>query len=136
MTLSLTPDPLVHRGVPVVGSVVSSEADIFVSGDFNGTLIVDAGVQVKIYIEGNVRMGTNGLQNGNNAAANVMIPGVPGAVTTPTISLDTTGGVIASIYAPDHKVVLNGNGGFSGAITAAQLTPCSRVLAALEVHRF
>jgi len=108
-------------GGSALGSVVNSEADIFVTGDFTGTLIVDAGVQVKLYVQGNVTMAASGLQNSSNVAANVEILGVPPSSGTPTISIDTTGGVIASIYAPNHNVTLNGNGDFSGAITSAQL---------------
>ncbi len=106
----------------VTSSIVSTEADIYVAGDFTGTLIVDSGVTVRLYVAGNVQLGANGLQNANKLAANVEILGVPGAASTPTISIDTTGGVCAAVYAPTHNVTLAGNGDFSGAITASALT--------------
>jgi hypothetical protein len=109
-------------GVPVVGSVVSAQADVFVSGDFTGTLIVDPGVKVRLYVQGNVTMGNNQLQNNSQRASELQILGVqPTDGTTRTISIDTTGNPIAAIYAPTHNVTLTGNGDFSGAIAAAQL---------------
>jgi hypothetical protein len=103
-------------------SIVSTEADVFVAGDFTGTLIVDSGVTVHLYVAGNVQLAANGLQNANKLAANVEILGVPGGSTTPTITIDTTGGVYAAVYAPTHNLNLTGNGDFSGAITAGALT--------------
>ncbi|MEP6669651.1 MAG: hypothetical protein ABJF10_10890 [Chthoniobacter sp.] len=108
--------------IPVVGSVVSAEADIYVTGNFSGTIIVDPGVKAKVYVQGNVTMAANQLQNNSQRAAELQILGVPASDgATHTISIDTTGNPIASIYAPTHNVTLTGNGDFSGAITAAQL---------------
>lgn len=108
--------------VPVVGSVVSSEADIYVTGDFTGTIIVDPGVKARIYVQGNVTIGANQLQNNSQRASELQIIGVPPADgSARTISIDTTNNPIASIYAPTHKVTLAGSGDFSGAISAAQL---------------
>ncbi len=108
--------------LPVVGSVISSEADIFVTGDFAGTIIVDPGVKARIYVQGNVTIPANDLQNNSQRASELQILGVPPSDgTTRTISIDTTGNPIAAIYAPTHNVTLTGAGDFSGAISAAQL---------------
>jgi cytoskeletal protein CcmA (bactofilin family) len=108
--------------VPLVGSVVSSEADIYVTGNFTGSIIVDPGVKARVYVQGNVTMTANQLQNNSQRASELQILGVPSTDnTTHTISIDTTGNPIAAIYAPTHNVTLTGNGDFSGAITAAQL---------------
>lgn len=108
--------------VPVVGSVVSAEADIYITGDFTGTLIVDPGVKAKVYVQGNVTMTANQLQNNSQRASELQILGVPPLDgTTRNITIDTTGNPIAALYAPTHNVTLTGNGDFSGAISAAQL---------------
>ncbi|WP_131989723.1 DUF7305 domain-containing protein [Chthoniobacter flavus] len=108
--------------LPVVGSVVSSEADIYVTGDFSGNIIVDPGVKVRLYVQGNLTCTANQLQNNSQRASELQILGVPSTDgATHTISIDTTGNPIAAIYAPTHNVTLTGNGDFSGAITAAQL---------------
>ncbi len=108
--------------VPVVGSLVSSEADVYVSGNFSGTIIVDPGVNVHLYVAGNVTLAAGAVQNNSKLASELLIMGVPGSLSVPTMNIDTTGNVIASIYAPDHKVTLTGNGDFSGSLTASQLT--------------
>jgi cytoskeletal protein CcmA (bactofilin family) len=108
--------------IPVVGSVVSAEADIYVTGDFSGTLIIDPGVKAKLYVQGNVTLGANQLQNNSQRASELQILGIaPADGTTRTISIDTTNNPIAAIYAPTHNVTLTGSGDFSGAIAAAQL---------------
>ncbi len=117
--------------IPVVSTVTSSEADIYINGDFNGTLIVDAGVQVHLYVSGNATFGPNALQNVSNIAANVQIFGVPSTTNSaPSINIDTTGSPAAAIYAPLHAVTLSGNGNFSGALTGASLD----VAGAADVH--
>lgn len=110
-------------GIPIVSGITSSEADIYVTGDFNGNLIVDPGTSVHLYVQGNVTLGPNALQNLTNVAANVQIYGVSSnSGPSPTMSIDTTGNPVAAVYAPTHAVTLSGNGGFSGALTTASLT--------------
>lgn len=109
-------------GLPVVSTIVNGEADIYVKGNFNGTLIVDSGVTVHLYIQGNANFGPNGIQNLSNVASNVEIYGVPSTSGgTPAITIDTTGSPVAAVYAPLHSVVLSGNGAFSGALTVSSL---------------
>jgi hypothetical protein len=109
--------------IPVVGGVLTSKANIYVTGNFNGTLIVDAGVQVQLYVQGSVNLGTNGLQNTGGIAANVQIYGVPSTSgSAPTMTIDTTNNPVAAIYAPTHAITLTGDGAFSGALTGSQLT--------------
>jgi hypothetical protein len=109
-------------GVPVVGDAVSSQVDIYVTGDFRGRLIVDPGVKVRLYVGGNVEFAANALQNLGQRAASVQILGLPPSDgTTRAMSIDTTGNPIAAIYAPTHEVTLGGDGSFSGAISAARL---------------
>jgi cytoskeletal protein CcmA (bactofilin family) len=108
--------------LPVVGSVISSEADIYVTGNFQGNLIIDPGVKAKVYVQGNVTMAANQLQNNSQRASELEILGVPANDgNARTISIDTTGNPIAAIYAPTDNVTLSGKGNFSGAISAAQL---------------
>ena len=118
-------------GIPIISTVTNSEADIYVNGDFNGTLVVDSGVQVRHVLSNNDTMGPNALQNSSNIAANVEIFGVPSITNSaPTMSIDTTGSPVAAIYAPLHAMVLSGSGNFSGALTAASLN----ITGAADVH--
>ncbi len=117
--------------IPIVGSVVNAEADIYVTGDFAGTVIVDPGVKAKLYVQGNVTLGANQLQNNSQRASELQILGIaPADGTTRTISIDTTNNPIAAIYAPTHNVTLTGNGDFSGAIAAARL----QVINGADIH--
>lgn len=118
-------------GLPVAGGIVNSQADIYVTGDFNGKLIVDPGVRVRLYVAGNVNFAAGALQNLGERAANVQIFGVPPASgATRSMTIDTSGNPIAAIYAPTHNVSLTGNGSLSGAVSAATL----RLPGAASVH--
>jgi hypothetical protein len=88
-------------------------------------------VKAKIYVQGNVTLAANALQNNSQRASELQILAVPPTTgSTPTISIDTTGNPIAAIYAPTANVTLTGNGGFSGAISAAQL----QITGSADVH--
>ncbi len=118
-------------GLPVVGSVTNAQADIYITGDFRGRIIVDPGVKVRLYVRGDVELAANALQNLGQRAANLQILGVPATDgTTRTMTIDTADHPIASIYAPTHNVTLGGDGSLSGAITAARL----RVSGGASVH--
>lgn len=109
-------------GLPIAGGLVSSQVDIYVTGDFTGKLIVDSGVRVRLFVAGNVTLGADALQNLGERAASVQIFGVPPTSgTTRTMTIDTTKNPIAAIYAPTHHVNLTGNGSLSGAVSAASL---------------
>ncbi len=101
---------------------VNKQADIWVTGDFLGKLIVDPGVKVRLFVAGNVNFVSGALDNKTQRAANVQIFGLPSTPgTAQTMTIDTSSNPIASIYAPTHALTLNGNKGFSGAISSANL---------------
>lgn len=112
----------VLSGIPIVSDIASSQVDIYVTGNFNGKLIVDPGVKVRLYVAGNVDLGANALQNLTQRASNVQIFGLPSSDgVTRTMKIDTTGNPIAAIYAPNHALTLSGNGSLSGSASAASL---------------
>jgi hypothetical protein len=99
---------------------LASDVEIWVTGDVTGKLIFDPGVKAKMYVQGNVVLGENRLQNKTERAANLQIFGLPNSNGTTSQIRLTLGDVCAAIYAPTHDVKLAGNGHFQGSITAAQ----------------
>lgn len=110
------------NGIPIVSDLASSQVDIHVTGNFNGNLVVDPGVKVRLFVAGDVNLAANALQNNTQRATNVQIFGLPSTDgATHSINVDTAGNRIAAIYAPNHAVTLGGNGSLSGAVSAASL---------------
>src|SRR5207244_440273 len=75
-----------------------------------------AGVKAKIYFAGNVSIAGNGMLNTNNQPLDLQMFGIQpptGSQTTPQVSLGGNGQIIASVYAPNDNVSVNG-GGSSG----------------------
>lgn len=102
---------------------LGTNVEIYVLGDVTGSITIDPGVQVKIYLGGNMRLTAGKLVNGSQLAVNLQIYGLgddpPSGPRGIEIGL---GNVSAAIYAPLHNVVLTGAGNFQGAITSATLT--------------
>jgi hypothetical protein len=89
--------------------------EIYVTGDIsfsgNAQLIVQPGVTAKIYVQGNVDIGGNGILNSNNQPADLQLFGIqPTDSTSRHISLGGNGQIVASVYAPNHDVTINGGG--------------------------
>ncbi len=124
----VTSTGILHVKASLLGGLLSlldpinKQADIWVTGNFLGKLIVDPGVKVRLFVAGNVNFVSGALDNKTQRAANVQIFGLPSTTATAqTMTIDTSSNPIASIYAPTHALTLNGNGGFSGAISSANL---------------
>jgi hypothetical protein len=88
---------------------------IYVTGDVsfsgNAQLIVQPGVTAKIYFQGNVDVGGNGILNSNNQPSDLQLFGIqPTDNSTHHVSLGGNGQIVASVYAPDHDVTINGGG--------------------------
>jgi hypothetical protein len=89
--------------------------EIYVTGDisFTGTsqLIIQPGVTAKIYFKGNVDVGGNGLLNSNNQPSDLQLYGIqPTDGSAKHVSLGGNGQIIASVYAPNHDITINGGG--------------------------
>jgi hypothetical protein len=119
--------------------VSASAIEIYVSGSLStkgggnpgdtsdGSFVVSPGVNVKIFIAGNVSVGGNALDNRTGLAENLSLIGVNatanGTVST-TAQTWTFGGssqFVGTVYAPGADVVLNGggnNGTYIGSIVS------------------
>jgi hypothetical protein len=89
--------------------------EIYVTGDIsfagNSQLIVQPGVTAKIYFAGNVDIGGNGILNSNNQPGDLELFGIqPTNNDSYHVSLGGNGQIIASVYAPNHDVTINGGG--------------------------
>jgi Putative Ice-binding-like adhesive domain len=89
--------------------------EIYVTGDisFGGTsqLIIQPGVTAKIYFQGNVDIAGNGILNTNNQPSDLQLFGIQPATTDEKhVNLGGNGQIIASVYAPNHDVTINGGG--------------------------
>jgi hypothetical protein len=89
--------------------------EIYVTGDisFTGTsqLIVQPGVVAKIYFKGNIDVAGNGILNSTNQPSDLQLFGIqPTDGSSKHVNLGGNGQIIASVYAPDHDVAINGGG--------------------------
>jgi len=83
--------------------------DISLSGQ--AQLIVQPGVTAKIYFAGNVDIQGNGILNSNNQPSDLQLYGIePPTGSSPHVNLGGNGEIIASVYAPNHDVTINGGG--------------------------
>jgi len=91
--------------------------EIYVTGDLNiqgnGQLILQPGVKAKIYFAGNVNIAGNGMLNVNNQPLDLQLFGIQpasGSTSSNTVTLGGNGQIIASVYAPNQDVTVNGGG--------------------------
>ncbi len=103
---------------PAIGQ--PGEIEIWVTGRFKisntGQFISQAGVKVKIYVEGDIETTGTGLVNAGKKAADFTLLGVtPTDGSTRLVKVNGSADIIASIYAPSYDIKLGGNGDFAGA---------------------
>src|ERR1043166_1117243 len=92
-----------------------TDIEIYVTGDmsFNGNaqLVVQPGVNAKIYFQGDVDVSGNGIVNVDNQPADLQLYGVqPTDTNSHHVNLGGNGQIIAAVYAPNHDVNINGGG--------------------------
>ena len=96
--------------------------ELYVTGDFttrgsgttDGSVVIVNGVNVKIYVAGNLNFSGNGLVNYNNTAKSLEIYGIsPPDGTTQTFTLAGNSDFYGTVYAPGADLKLAG-GGSSG----------------------
>lgn len=107
----------VTRGLLGLGTHV----EIWVTGDFTGSLVLDAGVKAKVYVEGDIATIANAWQNGSHLAANLQIYGLKPQPGKGMMSFSLNTDMEACIYAPEHALVFSGGGNFSGSVTGASV---------------
>ena len=89
--------------------------EIYVTGDISFTgssqLIVQPGVTAKIYFQGNVDVAGNGILNTKNQPSDLQLFGIqPTDNNSYHVNLGGNGQIIASVYAPNDDVTINGGG--------------------------
>ena len=77
----------------------------------DGSIVIVNGVNVKMYVGGNMDVGGNGLVNNNSNAASLSIYGInPPDGVSQTFSLGGSATFYGTVYAPGADLVLNGGG--------------------------
>ena len=93
--------------------------EIYVTGDVStkgnggqdGSIVIINGVNVKMYVGGNIDVGGNGFVNNSGQAASLSIYGItPPAGVSRTFSLGGSATFYGTVYAPGFDLVLNGGG--------------------------
>lgn len=97
----------------------SSYMEIYVHGDLQiiaaGQLVLDPGVHVTFYVDGNVNINGAGVANGTGVPANLIVYGItPFIPDTRTFNVNAGGQLVAAIYAPDYNFVLDGGTNLCG----------------------
>jgi hypothetical protein len=92
-----------------------SYIEVYVTGDINvrgnAQIILQPGVEAKIYFAGNVNIAGNGMLNIKNQPLDLQLYGVQPAINTSRqVALGGNGQIIAAVYAPGHDVTVNGGG--------------------------
>jgi hypothetical protein len=89
--------------------------ELYVTGDItvggSSQIVLGNGVKAKIYFQGNVNIGGNGMVNPNDQPSDLLLYGVqPTDGVTRNVSLGGNGQITAAVYAPDYDVTVNGGG--------------------------
>jgi hypothetical protein len=89
--------------------------EIYVTGDVsvsgNAQIIVQPGVNAKIYFAGNVDVTGNGILNSNNQPLDLQLFGIqPPDGLIKHVHLGGNGEISAAVYSPNHDVTINGGG--------------------------
>ena len=110
--LPAVPALTVEAPVTVVGVPPDAGGfvDVWVTGNITGSITVQAGVQARIWFEGNVSVGAGDIDNQTNRAANLQYFGVdPPSGQSRSIDISPSGNFICTIYAPGYNLNVNGN---------------------------
>ncbi len=91
-----------------------SYIQIVVRGDTsltgNAHLVLDPGVHVRLFVEGNVSIAGNGFSNPNDCLYLQVYGVAPAAGITRSISISGNGGFKGAVYAPSYDVAIVGGG--------------------------
>jgi hypothetical protein len=89
--------------------------EIYVTGDISVTgssqIVLQEGVSATIYFAGNVDVSGNGILNTKNQPSDLQLYGIQQPLNSSNhVSLGGNGQIVASVYAPNHDVSINGGG--------------------------
>jgi hypothetical protein len=109
---------------------VESYTEVWITGDFktsgSGSIVVQPGANVKIFLEGNADIKGNGTMNANSRPVQLQILAVePPGGSSRTMNFSGNGVIVAAIYAPDHDIVFGATGSAGtmwGSLTGKSLT--------------
>jgi hypothetical protein len=97
-------------------------AEIWVTGNVDGAIVIESRVHATFYVSGNVTLRSNGVDNWSRRACNLQIYGIqPPAGETRNIHLTLGDDIHASVYAPGHDIEFYGGGNVMGAIIGKSL---------------
>ncbi|MEI6349735.1 MAG: hypothetical protein WCP06_01355 [Verrucomicrobiota bacterium] len=109
-----------------------SYVELYVIGDMDtrgggsstdGAISIVNGVNVKIYVGGNINTTGNGIVNKNNVASTLSIYGItPTDGTTRSMTLAGNSKFIGTVYAPAYDLTLGGNSTFVGSLVGNTAT--------------
>jgi type II secretory pathway pseudopilin PulG len=106
-----------HKTLTLAGNPDGSPTyiEIYVTGDISvaGTsqIVLQPGVNAKIYFAGNVDVTGNGIINTKNQPLDLQLFGIqPAAGVSKTVHLGGNGQISTAVYAPGHAVTINGGG--------------------------
>jgi type II secretory pathway pseudopilin PulG len=121
----------IHGDLTISGTTGSS-VEIWVTGDITGSIQVNNGVRVTIYVAGNVYMDGDDLDNRSRRAANLKIYGIQPPEGENRYIFFGNGGdhdddIYASIYAPAHALRLYSGGDLMGSFTVKSIWSTSKM---------
>lgn len=105
--------------------------ELYIIGDFqtkgggngDGAITIIDGVQVKIFVGGNIDLGGNGILNGNGTASSLSIKGIsPTDGTARTADFGGTSTFYGTVYAPGYDISLGGTPTYVGNIVGKTAT--------------
>jgi Tfp pilus assembly protein PilX len=120
ITLSGNESLTIYGDVTLILTAGSGADAISVTG--NAQIIVPKNSTLTVYVEGNVKLGGNGLANANVQPVSCQIWGVNQTIAGQEIQIAGNGALVAIIYAPGGDVKINGNGSVMGAVVANRIT--------------
>jgi len=99
--------------------VTESYIEIYVDGptliSAGGSVVLDKGVHVTMYVNGNVEISGNGFTNTTGLSKYLTIYGVPAASGARTFVVSNSGAFIGTVYAPTYDLSVTGASPFIGA---------------------
>ena len=119
------------------GAYQESYIQIVVRGDTsltgNAQIILDPGVRVRFFVEGNVDIAGNGFSNPNDCLHLQMYGVAPPAGTVRSMSISGNGGFKGAVYAPSYDLTIVG-GGTEDTIFGAFVGKTIRMTGVQSVH--
>ncbi|MEI6561860.1 MAG: hypothetical protein WCO68_07230 [Verrucomicrobiota bacterium] len=100
-----------------------NSVELYITGDFttkgNAQITITKGVQVKIFVGGNIDLGGNGVVNNNGCASSLSIQGItPADGSSRTASISGNSTFFGTIYAPAYDFTFNGVPVYVGSLVA------------------